>query len=124
MDASLAMFQILERRVLLEGRIMSTTETNLSDPGPENRGLLRANPNSNDPPLTDHGTMGVTTGGTARAVNFNANDVGYVPSMAGHCIENTGDEDVVFLEVFAAQQFQDVSLNQLSACLTRWRKRI
>jgi oxalate decarboxylase len=54
----------------------------------------------------------VTTGGTARTVDFNANDVGYVPSMAGHCIENTGDEDVVFLEVFAAPQFQDVSLNQ------------
>jgi oxalate decarboxylase len=54
----------------------------------------------------------VTTSGTARTVDFNANDVGYVPSMAGHCIENTGDEDVVFLEVFAAPQFQDVSLNQ------------
>ena len=32
----------------------------------------------------------VTTGATARTVDFNANDVGYVPSMAGHCIENTG----------------------------------
>ena len=37
---------------------MSTTETNLSDPGPENRGLLKANPSSNDPPFTDHGNPG------------------------------------------------------------------
>ena len=39
----------------------------------------------------------VTTGATARTVDFNANDVGYVPSMAGHCIKNTGSEDLVFL---------------------------
>jgi oxalate decarboxylase len=54
----------------------------------------------------------VTTGGTARTLDFKANDVGYVPSMAGHSIENTGNEDVVFLEMFKAPRFQDVSLNQ------------
>jgi oxalate decarboxylase len=48
----------------------------------------------------------------ARTVDFHANDVGYVPSSAGHYIENTGDTDVVFLEMFAASIFQDVSLNQ------------
>ncbi len=53
----------------------------------------------------------VTTGATARTVDFNANDVGYVPSMAGHCIENTGSEDLVFLEMFKSPRFQDISLN-------------
>jgi oxalate decarboxylase len=48
----------------------------------------------------------------ARTVDFNANDVGYVPSNAGHYIENTGDTDIVFLEMFAASVLQDVSLNQ------------
>jgi oxalate decarboxylase len=48
----------------------------------------------------------------ARTVDFNANDVGYVPSNAGHYIENTGDTDVVFLALFASDTFQDVSLNQ------------
>jgi oxalate decarboxylase len=33
----------------------------------------------------------------ARTVDFHPNDVGYVPSTAGHYIENTGDADVVFL---------------------------
>ncbi len=54
----------------------------------------------------------VTTGARARTMDFNANDVGYVPSMAGHCIENTGTEDLVFLEMFKADRFMDVSLNQ------------
>ena len=27
----------------------------------------------------------------ARTMDFNANDVGYVPAVAGHYIENTGD---------------------------------
>src|SRR5246127_1340290 len=48
----------------------------------------------------------------ARTVDFNANDVGYVPSNAPHYIENTGDTDVVFLETFASEEFMDVSLNQ------------
>jgi oxalate decarboxylase len=47
----------------------------------------------------------------ARTMDFNANDVGYVPAVAGHYIENTGDTDLVFLEIFKADQFQDFSLN-------------
>ena len=31
--------------------------------------------------------------------------------MAGHYIENTGTEDLVFLEMFAAPEYQEVSLN-------------
>jgi oxalate decarboxylase len=48
----------------------------------------------------------------ARTMDFNANDIGYVPSNAPHYIENTGDTDLVFLETFAAEEFMDVSLNQ------------
>jgi oxalate decarboxylase len=48
----------------------------------------------------------------ARTMDFNPNDVGYVPSNAPHYIENTGDTDLVFLETFAATEFMDVSLNQ------------
>jgi oxalate decarboxylase len=48
----------------------------------------------------------------ARTQDFNANDVGYVPSNSPHYIENTGTTDLVFLEIFAAAEFMDVSLNQ------------
>jgi oxalate decarboxylase len=54
----------------------------------------------------------VTTAAKARTMDFNANDVGFVPTMAGHCIENTGTEDLVFLELFKAPRYMDVSLNQ------------
>jgi len=53
-----------------------------SDPGQENKPLLDENPDSNLPPPTDHGD------------------------------ENTGNTDIVFLEMFATGTFQDVSLNQ------------
>ncbi len=54
----------------------------------------------------------VTTAARARTMDFNANDVGYVPTMAGHSIENTGTEDLVFLEMFKTHVYTDVSLNQ------------
>jgi oxalate decarboxylase len=49
--------------------------------------------------------------GRARTMDFNANDVGFVPAVAGHYIENTGTSDLVFLEMFKAPRFMDISLN-------------
>jgi len=49
--------------------------------------------------------------GKARTMNFNANDVGFVPAVAGHYVENTGDTDLVFLEIFKSNRFEDFSLN-------------
>jgi oxalate decarboxylase len=54
----------------------------------------------------------VTAEGKARTMDFNANDVGFVPSMAGHYIENTGTEDVVFLEMFKTGHYLDISVNE------------
>ena len=51
-------------------------------------------------------------GGKARTMDFNANDVGYVPRTFGHYIENTGDSDLVFLEMFKANQYDSFSLNE------------
>jgi len=45
-------------------------------------------------------------------VDVNANDVGLVPFNAGHYVENTGDTDLVFLEMFKASEVVDFSLNQ------------
>jgi oxalate decarboxylase len=50
--------------------------------------------------------------GKARTMNFNPNDVGFVPAVAGHYIENIGTEDLVFLEMFRSSYYSDVSLNQ------------
>ena len=46
----------------------------------------------------------------ARTVDFNANDVGFVSNMAGHYIENTGDDRAVFIETFRSNRYEEVSL--------------
>lgn len=50
--------------------------------------------------------------GRARTMDFTAGDVGYVQISEGHYIENTGDTDLVFLEVFPSPEYQDISLAQ------------
>jgi oxalate decarboxylase len=52
------------------------------------------------------------TGGKARTADFNAGDVGYIPKTLGHYIENTGDNDLIFLEMFKANRYQELSLSQ------------
>jgi oxalate decarboxylase len=47
----------------------------------------------------------------ARTMDFHANDVGFVPRIAGHYLENMGDTDLQVLEVFATGDFQEISLN-------------
>jgi oxalate decarboxylase len=62
--------------------------------------------------LAGKGRMGIVmNGGNARTMDFHANDVGYVPRVAGHYVENTGSTDVIFLEMFKSDRFVDVSLN-------------
>lgn len=48
----------------------------------------------------------------ARTFDFTAGGVGYIPQAASHYVENTGDEDVIFLEVLQAKKFTDVSAAQ------------
>ncbi len=49
---------------------------------------------------------------SARTADFNPGDVGYAPRTFGHYVENTGDEDLVFLEMFRSPVYQDFSLNE------------
>jgi oxalate decarboxylase family bicupin protein len=48
----------------------------------------------------------------SRTFDFTAGDVGYVPVADAHYIENTGDTDVIFLEVLLQDQFTDISVGQ------------
>lgn len=49
-------------------------------------------------------------GARARTMDFEEGDVGYVKQTFPHYIENTGDTDLVFLEMFRSSYYQDVSL--------------
>ena len=51
-----------------------------------------------------------SAGGHARTMDFHAGDVGYIDRSLPHYIENLGDTDLVFLEVFATPDYQDISL--------------
>src|SRR6266403_5693281 len=54
----------------------------------------------------------VSTGNKARTMDFQAGDVGYVEKTLLHYIENTGDTDLVFLEMFKSSFYQDLSLSE------------
>ena len=41
---------------------------------------------------------------------FEAGDVGYIDMSVPHYIENTGDTDLVFMEVFPTPHYEDISL--------------
>jgi hypothetical protein len=45
------------------------------------------------------------------APTINAGDVDYIPQTLRHYVENTGDTDLVFLEMFKAPPCQDISVN-------------
>ena len=49
--------------------------------------------------------------GRARTMDFDAGDVGYVQKTFAHYIENTGDGDLEFLEMFRSSYYQDISLS-------------
>lgn len=50
-----------------------------------------------------------------RVLWTSAKEVGFVPIVAPHCIENRGNDDLVFLEMSAAPEFLDVSSTNGSA---------
>jgi oxalate decarboxylase len=54
----------------------------------------------------------VATGNRARTMDFQAGDVGYVEKTLLHYIENTGNTDLVFLEMFKTSVYQDLSLSE------------
>lgn len=49
------------------------------------------------------------SGGKARTMDFQEGDVGYIQVSRPHYIENTGNEDLLFLEVFPTGTYQDMS---------------
>jgi oxalate decarboxylase len=52
------------------------------------------------------------TGGRARTMDFETGDVGYVQKTLPHYVENTGDTDLKFLEMFKSSYYQDLALSE------------
>ena len=54
----------------------------------------------------------VATGNKARTMDFQEGDVGYVQKTLLHYVENTGDTDLVFLEMFKSDRYQEFSFSE------------
>ncbi len=52
------------------------------------------------------------TGGRARTMDFQAGDVGYVQKTLPHYVQNTGNTDLKFLEMFKSNVYQDLALSE------------
>jgi oxalate decarboxylase len=52
------------------------------------------------------------TGGRARTMDFQAGDVGYVLKTLPHYVQNTGNTDLKFLEMFKSPNYQDLALTE------------
>jgi oxalate decarboxylase len=64
------------------------------------------------------GRMGVfAAGNKVHTKDFHAGDVGYVPRSLGHYVENTGNTDLIFLEVFRSSYYASISFAQWLAHL-------
>ena len=50
------------------------------------------------------------TGPHANTTDFRAGDVGLVRRNCGHYVENTGDDDLGFIETFRSDHYEEVSL--------------
>ncbi len=66
--------------------------------------------------ISGKGRMTVFAAGThARTMDFQEGDVGYVLQSTPHYVENTGDTDLVFLEMFRTDRYEDISLAEWMA---------
>ena len=63
--------------------------------------------------ITGKGRMTVVaTGNRARTMDFQEGDVGYVQKTLLHYIENTSDTDLVFIEMFKSDRYQEFSFSE------------
>ena len=63
--------------------------------------------------ISGKGRMTVfATGARARTADFQTGDVGYVQQTLPHYIENTGETDLKFLEIFKSSFYQDLALSE------------
>ncbi len=76
---------------------------------------LHWHPNADEWQYYIHGSGRMTvfdTGARARTMDFQAGDVGYIQKTLPHYIQNTGNTDLKFLEMFKSSFYQDLSLSE------------
>jgi oxalate decarboxylase len=98
--------------------ISSTMAAALVEVNPGGMRELHWHPNADEWQywITGEARMTVfTAGGRARTFDFHPGDVGYVPRSMAHHIENTGSDDLRYLELFNSAYYTDISLTNWMA---------
>jgi oxalate decarboxylase len=75
---------------------------------------LHWHPNADEWTLFVKGQARMTvfnTGPAATTADFRPGDIGYVKKSFGHYVQNTGNTDLVFVEVFKSDHYEEVSLS-------------
>ena len=96
-------------------KVSTTIAAALVTVRPGGMGELHWHPNTDEWQyyISGKGRMTVfATGARARTADFEAGDVGYVQQTLPHYIENTGDTDLRFLEMFKSSFYQDLSISE------------
>ena len=80
-----------------------------TNPGPGALRELHRHPNASEWQYWIKGSGRMTAFASEGQVHTmdKANDVGYVPLVAGHYIQNTGNDDVEFLALFKSDEFSE-----------------
>ena len=94
--------------------VRSSTERAAAEIDPGGLRELHWHPNASEWSYFIQGKGRMTvffTGAKARTMDFAAGDVGYVPQTFGHYVENTGDTDLIFVEMFKNAHFSNLSLS-------------
>jgi oxalate decarboxylase len=99
-------------------RAASTIAAALVDVDPGGMRELHWHPNADEWQYYIAGRARMTVFGAegdANTFDYQAGDVGYIPRPMGHYIENTGQAQLRFLELFRSDHYADVSLDQWMA---------
>jgi len=94
--------------------ISNTTSAALVTIQPGGLRELHWHPNADEWAYFIQGQARVTvfnTGPRAQTADFKPGDIGYVPKALGHYVENTGNTELKFLEVFRSDHYAEVSLS-------------
>ena len=101
---------------IVDARNFPVTTTSMAHVVVKPGGLreLHWHPDANEWQYYLQGTGRMTvffTAAKARTMDFKAGDVEYVPQTFGHYVENTGTDDLIFIEMFKNAHYKDLSLS-------------
>jgi oxalate decarboxylase len=103
--------RIADSRNFLVSKTIAATQVIIKPGGLRD---LHWHPNADEWAYFIKGTARMTvfnTGPQAITADFHPGDIAYVRKALGHYVENTGDTDLVYMEVFRAPRFEEVSLS-------------